>query len=361
MPTLIRKRKRSTPPLPQTTNPNKPISVEKATATPKTKPVAEEEDLAVLIYKSSKTAQARAAAADKIKKKETLAASATSKPKSSKNPKRKLHSSSSSSSAVEKPARKRRTCPVQGCTNQVVNDGVCIKHGANVKQCSIDGCTKNSLKGGVCWKHGANEQCGIAGCTNKVRNRGVCIKHGAKVQQCSIQGCPNQVKNRGVCVMHGAKVKLCSISGCAKNAKKGGVCIGHGKVHLGGDGGVTVHQDDDKEDDDLEVVRQEKNDVEASLREVQADLEDANELTNQQEVDEGENSRGVRSFEDVDLVESGQFIDLFLSLFASFNLVALMLVSIVNEVFFCCSFFSVSRGVKRSIQSLDDDDSESSE
>ena len=75
MPTLIWKLKRSTPPLPQTTNPNKPISVEKATATPKTKPVAEEEDLAVLIYKSSKTAKARAAAADKIKKKETLSAS----------------------------------------------------------------------------------------------------------------------------------------------------------------------------------------------------------------------------------------------------------------------------------------------
>ena len=32
----------------------------------------------------------------------------------------------------------------------------------------------------------------------------------------------------------------------------------------------------------LEVVRQEKNDVEASLREVEAELEDANELTNQQ-------------------------------------------------------------------------------
>ena len=80
MPTLSLKRKRSTPPLSPTTNPNKPISVGKATATPKTKPVAEEEDLAVLIYKSSKTAQARAAAADKIKMKETLPASGPSPP-----------------------------------------------------------------------------------------------------------------------------------------------------------------------------------------------------------------------------------------------------------------------------------------
>jgi hypothetical protein len=39
----------------------------------------EEEDLAVLIYKSSKTAQARAAAADKIKKEETLSASRPSR------------------------------------------------------------------------------------------------------------------------------------------------------------------------------------------------------------------------------------------------------------------------------------------
>jgi hypothetical protein len=110
--------------LPPTTNPNKPISVEKA-------------------------AQARAAAADKIKKKETLAVSATSKQKSSKNPERKRHSSS----ADEEPARKRvdsrkyvYICSAEGCTNIVVRGGVCIRHGAKVepKRCSSEGWTNQA-------------------------------------------------------------------------------------------------------------------------------------------------------------------------------------------------------------------------
>eukprot|EP00984_Skeletonema_dohrnii_P015434 scaffold6670_cov81-Skeletonema_dohrnii-CCMP3373.AAC.2 len=79
-------------------------------------------------------------------------------------------------------------CPVDGCTNQVQNGGVCIKHGAEVKRCSSKGCTNGAIKGGVCKKHA--------------------------VEQLKKQIC-----------MHGAKVKLCSSEGCTHYAFKGGVCV----------------------------------------------------------------------------------------------------------------------------------------
>lgn len=41
----------------------------------------------------------------------------------------------------------------QGCTNQVVKGGVCVTHGAKLKQCSLDGCTNNAKKGGLCYRH----------------------------------------------------------------------------------------------------------------------------------------------------------------------------------------------------------------
>eukprot|EP00984_Skeletonema_dohrnii_P012791 scaffold5219_cov148-Skeletonema_dohrnii-CCMP3373.AAC.9 len=46
------------------------------------------------------------------------------------------------------------------------------------------------------------------GCTNIVINRGVCIRHGAKIKKCSSEGCTNQVQRGGVCMRHGAKVNL---------------------------------------------------------------------------------------------------------------------------------------------------------
>ena len=82
------------------------------------------------------------------------------------------------------------------------------------------------------------------------------------------------------------------------------------------------------------------------------------------EVVEGENSRGVRSLEDVaevvDFVESGHFSS---SLFV-FLVVVLTLVSIVNDAFFFCAtlaFFFIGRGVIRSIESEEEDADESSE
>ena len=98
-----------------------------------------------------------------------------------------------------------KRCSREGCTNHVINGGVCVRHGAKVKRCSYDGCTNNAIKGGVCVKHGATlKRCSKEGCTNKVVQDGVCIRHGAKHKRCSSQGCTNQAIKGGVCWRHGA-------------------------------------------------------------------------------------------------------------------------------------------------------------
>jgi len=89
------------------------------------------------------------------------------------------------------------------------------------------------------YRHGAKVKkyiCSSEGCTNQVINGGVCIRHGAKVKKyiCSSEGCPNVVIKGEVCMRHGGKkkVKLCSSEGCSNQSVKGGVCKRHGaKIH----------------------------------------------------------------------------------------------------------------------------------
>lgn len=165
-----------------------------------------------------------------------------------------------------------------GCTNQVVNNSLCVKHGAVIKRCSTANCTNYAQVGGVCTRHGAKKKiklCLAEGCQNQVRNGGVCRRHGARDgrdrnnnngggekrtrqsleiisvaeqtkdkdgsamkktatrssskrnRPCTQEGCPNQAYSGGVCRRHGAKVKLCSFGGCSSQAKKGGVCVKH--------------------------------------------------------------------------------------------------------------------------------------
>ena len=75
---------------------------------------------------------------------------------------------------------------------------------------------------------GVKKQCSYEGCTNQVVNGGVCKRHGAKVKTCSHEGCTNYSKNGRVCIRHGAKKKHCKHEGCTKHARKGGVCKRHG-------------------------------------------------------------------------------------------------------------------------------------
>jgi hypothetical protein len=125
----------------------------------------------------------------------------------------------------------KKTCKADGCTNIVVKGGVCIKHGAKVKQCSSEGCSNYAVKGGVCIKHGAQvKPCNNEGCTNFAQRGGVCIKHGANIKRCSSEGCSNKAKKGGVCIRHGATwtKKKCNKEGCSNKAQKGGVCRRHG-------------------------------------------------------------------------------------------------------------------------------------
>ena len=86
----------------------------------------------------------------------------------------------SSSTCMELPPKKR--CSSDGCTNQVVKSGVCIRHGATwtKKKCSREGCSNFAMNGGVCIMHGARKRlCRMEGCMNGVIKGGVCYRHGA--------------------------------------------------------------------------------------------------------------------------------------------------------------------------------------
>ena len=70
-----------------------------------------------------------------------------------------------------------------GCTNNIVQGGVCKKHGAKrtPKICGQEGCNNQVVQGGVCVRHGAVKQnrkkCGQEGCTTIARNGFLCQKH----------------------------------------------------------------------------------------------------------------------------------------------------------------------------------------
>ena len=76
-------------------------------------------------------------------------------------------------------------------------------------------------------KKKGRRQCSVEGCTNNAVRGGICIRHGERPPTCSHEGCTNLAQRRGVCDKHGAKPK-CSIEGCDKVAKKGGTCRRHG-------------------------------------------------------------------------------------------------------------------------------------
>ena len=56
--------------------------------------------------------------------------------------------------------------------------------------------------------------CTNEGCINQVVNGGLCKRHGAEVKRCKHEGCTNLARKGGVCVSHGAKVKICRYEGC---------------------------------------------------------------------------------------------------------------------------------------------------
>ena len=99
--------------------------------------------------------------------------------------------------------RVRRKCTVEGCTNRVVQGGLCISHGAKRKTCKHPGCTKNVKKAGLCSTHGpARKRCEHPGCPKVAVQGGRCISHGAKKKLCSVPECTKQAILSGMCKKH---------------------------------------------------------------------------------------------------------------------------------------------------------------
>ena len=44
-------------------------------------------------------------------------------------------------------------CKIDGCENNVVQNGICISHGASVKKCKFENCEKHVQKNGLCHRH----------------------------------------------------------------------------------------------------------------------------------------------------------------------------------------------------------------
>eukprot|EP00984_Skeletonema_dohrnii_P025198 scaffold14311_cov150-Skeletonema_dohrnii-CCMP3373.AAC.5 len=163
------------------------------------------DDICALIYRESQLRKAEAAAAAAERKKTSSASThhrTTSTRKrtpvednKSEEPlpgkqrkgasKRKKREPSLKDDQLRKKATRkqyRKECSADGCTNKVVEGGVCVKHGAKKKRCSFEGCNNVVVKGGVCIRHGAKwskKKCSIEGCTNNSRRGGVCRRHEA--------------------------------------------------------------------------------------------------------------------------------------------------------------------------------------
>jgi len=103
----------------------------------------------------------------------------------------------------------------------------------NVRTCAFSDCGSNARRDGVCARHGATlPTCKFpAGCSNLVVNNNLCRRHGATKKRrttCSIPRCPKQAKTGGVCTYHGSPTKKCSYKECTNIVVKGGVCRRHG-------------------------------------------------------------------------------------------------------------------------------------
>jgi len=168
-----------------------------------------------------------------------------------------------------KKKRNRAICSAEGCNNQVVNDGVCIKHGAQTKICSYEGKIYTyhisyDIIVCDCVLHAYQiyifltflpitfvNYC-FEGCNNKVQNNNVCSRHGAVRKTCTFEGCTSKwtdlylcgflcshhiytgtytlfiidkSQRGGRCMRHGASnlMKKCSHEGCTRSIVNSGV------------------------------------------------------------------------------------------------------------------------------------------
>eukprot|EP00956_Cyclotella_meneghiniana_P037717 scaffold143306_cov68-Cyclotella_meneghiniana.AAC.1 len=92
----------------------------------------------------------------------------------------------------------KRTCAVEGCSNGIVQGGLCISHGAKRKKCRFPGCEKNSKLAGLCSRHGPpRPQCDVMGCKNVSAQGRKCKSHATTVK-CYVPGCDNIICGRSL-------------------------------------------------------------------------------------------------------------------------------------------------------------------
>jgi len=83
---------------------------------------------------------------------------------------------------------------------------------------------KAGLNSQRCW---TDNKCIIDGCNKFILNNNMCLKHGAVKLLCSVVDCQNGRINNGLCRTHGAVLPKCSIIDCEKLQQKNGLCRKH--------------------------------------------------------------------------------------------------------------------------------------
>lgn len=121
----------------------------------------------------------------------------------------------SADNKMNRKLRPRRRCTVQGCSNRVVQGGLCISHGAKRKPCGYLNCPKFVKNAGMCSAHGPRrKRCLIEGCEKAAVQNGTCIAHGAKKKLCVMEGCERQGVVKGKCKRHWAEEKKATWATC---------------------------------------------------------------------------------------------------------------------------------------------------
>ena len=134
-------------------------------------------------------------------------------------------------------------------------------NGPQGKKCKKTNCNRNAVQGDgrrgtddFCSNHQPRRMCNAEGCTNFVVQGGVCISHGAKCKSCKVKGC--NTRSRGpsykhMCKKHFNGQRICKVKGC-NNLSQGGhnhhMCEKHFK-----NGGEDEEAEEDKGDKYLPV------------------------------------------------------------------------------------------------------------
>lgn len=128
--------------------------------------------------------------------------------------------------------RNIKLCKIENCTNNVQNNGLCCKHGAEKRYCKVENCKNMERKNNLCIKHGAiTPKCTINECNNKRIKNGLCFQHGA--EKCKIEDCKNNsTDNSSFCLSHGGEYKKCKVPNCNKCRHSSAYCSKHNPNYI---------------------------------------------------------------------------------------------------------------------------------